>query len=168
MNPSDLTALLPALVAYLSTHAMDLVFAAIPGSVAAKRGWPFWWGFLAGIFLHWVPAMILFSILPPRRITPRQEEHRDRSIQRMAQERARIEEAERRATARPLAPQAAAGGGRKAAAPAEAQAAPRPAPLPPPPVQDLPADLHPDPLAGAPRATLRAGAEGEAGHSGQG
>ena len=151
MNASDFAELIRTFSIWMASNGMSLAFAAIPATIAAKKGWPAWLGFVAGLILHWVPAIILFSILPPRQRLAVGGQKGARQLDALEQERRRIEQAERRA--------AQGAGSRKASSPGAGEtgshAAVSPAALPPPAFQELPVDLHPDPLADAPRVSLR-------------
>lgn len=179
MNASDFAELLRTFSIWLASNGMALAFAAIPATIAARRGWPAWLGFVAGIVLHWVPAIILFSILPPRKQLMAGRQGTGRGLEKLEKERSRMEETERRAAAPPTATRpaakvrgsaqaSAADPAAKARRPASVdEALARPAPLPPPPIQDLPLELHGDPLADAPRATLAGAGDKSRGHSGR-
>lgn len=131
----------------------------LPGLVASKRGRSFWLGFFLALLVHWLPALLIMSVLPE---PGRRQGRDDEGMERLQQEKRRLEDAERRAQASPAAPAAPRGPNgpirsrevdRDAGTPREATA---PA-LPVATAQPLPADLHPDPLADAPRANLRGG-----------
>lgn len=161
MNPNDVVDFLyRTLVSNMS--GMGLFFACLAGLVGSKRGRPFWAGFVLSIFVHWVPALMIMSILPPpnqRRRSPSE------SLDDFQREQRRITDAERRAQQVPAAAPSLDRGSRGSTAVSRAEAqrvAQREAPppqtapsLPPPAVDPLPVDLHPDPLADAPRVTLR-------------
>ena len=157
MNPNDVVDFLyRTLVSNMS--GMGLLFACLAGLVGSKRGRSFWAGFVLSIFVSWLPALMIMSVLPPPNQARRS---RSDGLDDLQREQRRIEDAERRAQQRPAAAPSSdrRPHGGSVVSRAEAQreaAASQPAPLlPPPAVDPLPAELHPDPLADAPRVTLR-------------
>lgn len=131
----------------------------LPGLVASKRGRSFWLGFFLALVVHWLPALLIMSVLPE----PGQRQGRDpEDMEHLEREKRRMEDAERRAQASPAAPAAPSepdGPIRSRQVDRQSRTARQvSAPsLPVATVQPLPADLHPDPLADAPRANLRGG-----------
>lgn len=136
-----------------------ILFAWLPGLIASKRGRSFWLGFFLALVVHWLPALLIMSVLPE----PGRRQGRDpEGLEQLQREKRRLEDAERRAQASRAAPAAPHGpngpirsreAGRDAGTDREANTPS----LPVATAQPLPADLHPDPLADAPRANLRGG-----------
>lgn len=136
-----------------------LLLAWLPGLIASKRGRSFWVGFILALVVDWLPALLIMAVLPAR---GRREGGGPGDRAALEKEQRRLEEAERRAGQAPAAPVASSAPkervrSRGAEAGKQAASAATTPPLPMPTVQPLPADLHADPMADAPRADLRGG-----------